>query len=168
MHLGGYPHPKRTTKANNERERERTPKTTMIYSTRSAPLWVPSRQPMSKALQAKERAGFFNAWAQTRCNLTASLGTPTTSDKLGSYIKAFRLPSKPWLNTKTHLPGVLGEAPLVRLKDLLAPREFELGTPEGLHGGGPVVVLGPDGNDDLEQETKRREKHNTTETKARE
>lgn len=49
----------------------------------------------------------------------------------------------------SYLPGVLGEAPLVRLEDLLAPGELELSTPESLHGGGAVVVLRADRDDDL-------------------
>lgn len=56
----------------------------------------------------------------------------------------------------THLPGVLGEAPLVGLEDLLASGEFELRTPESLHGGRPVVVLGPDGDDDLKEQRVQR------------
>ena len=49
----------------------------------------------------------------------------------------------------SHLPGVLGEAPLVGLEDLLAPGELELSTPESLDRGGAVVVLRADGDDDL-------------------
>lgn len=52
----------------------------------------------------------------------------------------------------TYLPGVLGEAPLVGLEDLLASGELELGTPERLDGGRAVVVLRPDGDDDLKNQ----------------
>lgn len=54
---------------------------------------------------------------------------------------------------RTYLPGVLGEAPLVGLEDLLAPGELELSTPESLDGGGAVVVLRADGDDDLAVQT---------------
>lgn len=45
--------------------------------------------------------------------------------------------------------NALGEAPLLRLDDLLAARELELGTAQRLDGGGTVVVAGTDGHQHL-------------------
>merc|ERR1712060_528163 len=43
----------------------------------------------------------------------------------------------------------LGESPLLADKDLLAPRELELGAPKSLNTFGLELVMGSDGDEDL-------------------